>query len=436
MTADPTGGSTNRDVMAASLHSSAASLWCPSCRSEIALPSTSEHAIARCECRSYPYVEGVVVGDVAVREPMLASIRAGDIEASRKLLLGRHRSKYDLLFRSRRPATFRQFLRHNELVRLTEGLGLRKPFMWLRPRRLFRQIVDSAQFNLYMRHRFCAPSLLATMALLGLVRLRPGAALDAPCGMGHLSWMLSRLVPAQHLLCLDLVPSFAYSARRFFVPDAAASIAHDLNYPMPLADGSISTIISSDSIHYVDNKTLLVSEFKRVLNDTGVVVVSHMHNKLQHNPAAGSPLTPQDYYRLFDGFHVQLQPEADLLRSYLDNQAVDLSTPVPLEILERSQALVAVASKSPLPASVPAVRLDLINAAAGLSVNGLYRLNEHGGARYFERVVPDGLADEYPELIDSLPARVDAGSYGRIDDEDDRVRLLEAGVLLDVPPGY
>jgi len=436
MTADPTGGSTNRDVMAASLHSSAASLWCPSCRSEIALPSTSEHAIARCECRSYPYLEGVVVGEVGVREPLLASIRAGDVEASRKLLLGKHRSRHDLLFRSRRPATFRQFLRHNELVRLTEGLGLRKPFMWLRPRRLFRQIVGSAQFNLYMRHRFCAPSLLATMALLGVVRLRPGSGLDAPCGMGHLSWMMSRLMPAQHILCLDRMPSFAYAARRFFVPGARASIAHDLNHQMPLPDGSISTIFSSDSIHYVDNKALLVSEFKRVLDGTGIVVVSHMHNKLQRNPAAGSPLTPQDYCRLFDGFDVRLLPEADLLRAYRANRAVDLSTPVPPDVLECSAALVAVASKAPLPSSIPAIRDDLISAAAAPTLNELYRLREHGEARYFERVVPEGLAEEFPELLVRLPARVDAGSYGRSDDEDDRVQLLEAGVLLDLPPGY
>lgn len=410
-------------------------LSCPSCGSEIKSPSNLRHAVARCRCRAYPCLEGVIVADVAVREPLVAAIDAGDVAASRRLLLGKHGSKRDLLFTDGRRATFQQFLRHNELVWLTNELGLRSLFLKLWPQRLFRQVVDSAQFNLYMRHRFCAPSLLAVMALLGVVRLRPGPTLDAPSGMGHLSWVMSRLVPAQHLLCLDLVPSFAYSARRFFVPDAAAAIAHDLNYPMPLADGSMATIVSSDAIHYVENKALLVSEFKRVLTDDGIVIVSHMHNKLQFNPAAGSPLTPAGYLKLFEGFDVRLLPEPALLRAHLDNRAIDLATPVPMDELERAPALLAVASKSALPPSIPGIREELARAASEPAVNGLYRLRNQGDAPYFERVVPEGLAEEYPEILDTLPARADASAYTR-GDLRARDELLAAGVLLDLPPGY
>lgn len=410
-------------------------LSCPSCGSEIKPPSNLHHAVARCRCRAYPCLEGVVVGDVDLREPLVAAIEAGDVTASRRLLLGKHASKSDLLFTDGRRATFRQFLRHNELVWLTHELRLRSLFLKLWPQRLFRQVVDSAQFNLYMRHRFCAPSLLAVMALLGVVRLRPGPTLDAPSGMGHLSWVMSRLVPAQHLFCLDLMPSFAYSARRFFVPEAAAAIAHDLNCPMPLADRSMATIVSSDAIHYVENKALLVSEFRRVLTDDGIVIVSHMHNKLQYNPAAGSPLTPAGYLNLFEGFDVRLLPEPALLGAYLDNQPIDLANSVPMNVLERASALVAVASKSPLPATIPAIRDELVRAAHEPVVNGLYRLRNHGHDAHFERVVPEGLAEEYPEMLDTLPARVDAAGYAR-GDLRARDELLAAGVLLDLPPGY
>lgn len=413
----------------------ARSLSCASCGSAITPPSSLDHAVARCRCRAYPCLEGVVIADVPVREPLVAAIEAGDVEASRRLLLGKHESKHDLLFRAGAQPTFRQFLRHNELVFLTDRLRLRNLFLKLWPQRLFRQVVDSAQFNLYMRHRFCAPSLMAVLAVLGVVRMRPGSALDAPGGMGHLSWVMSRLMPAEHLLCLDLVPSFSYCARRFFVPDAAAVLAHDLNYPMPLADRSMATIVSSDAIHYVDNKALLVSEFKRVLTDDGIVIVSHMHNKLQYNPAAGSPLSPRDYLALFDGMDVRLLPEPALLRAYVEGQAVDLSRPVPLEVLERSPALIAVASKAPLPESIPSIRPDLVRAAREPAVNPLYHFHEHGDASYFERVMPAGLAEEYPELLDTLAARVDAAGYQR-GDTLARERLLAAGVLLDLPPDY
>lgn len=378
----------------------------------------------------------MIVIDADVRERLLESVEAGDKVASRRLLLGKHRSKARLLFAGQRKATFRQFLRHNELVFLTERLGLRDLLLRLKPVRLFYPAVYSAQLNLYMRHRFVAPSLLATIALLGLLRLRPGLAVDAPCGMGHLSYVISRLMPADDLMCLDLMPSFAFATRRFFVPNAAASIAHDLSCPIPLADASVSTMFMSDSIHYIDDKALLVSEIRRVLNETGVAVVSHMHNKLQRNPSAGNPLTPEGYLRLFQDFYVRLLPEDELLRAHLDDAPVDLATPRPISDLEGAPALVAVASKAPLPPSVPAVRTALVAAASAPRVNPLYRLHDDGGLRYFQRRLPQGLADEYPELLDCLPERVEAAAADAADCDGERARLLNARVLLDLPPAY
>lgn len=410
-------------------------LWCHACLSDISPPGDFDHALARCACRLYPCVDGVLVADVEARHALAESIEAGDRNRSRRLLLGKHRAKHDLVFRSPQRATFSRFLRHGELVWLTEGLSLRKLFLRLGPRRLFRQVVESAQFNLYARHRFSSPSLLATIALAGVVKLRPGLVVDAPCGLGHLSWVLGRLASPADLLCLDLHPSFAFSARRFFVPQARACVAHDLNHPIPLADRSVSTMFSSDAIHYIDNRQGFVSEVRRVLSDTGIVVMSHMHNKLQYNPAAGSPLTPREYLALFDGFDVRLVPERTLLGAYLENRPVDLATPVPLTELERAPALVAIASKAPLPASVPSVRAELAGAAGEPVVNELYRLRSDGGTRYFERVVPEGLVEEYPEILEIFPARVDAGAFDT-GSWPDRERLLAAGVLLDVPTRY
>jgi SAM-dependent methyltransferase len=148
-------------------------------------------------------------------------------------------------------------------------------------RKLAHHLAAASLFNDYLRHRYCAPALLSAIPLLGLVRdhdADEAPVLDAPCGMGHLASMLTKIIPQERIVCMDLLPYFAYAARRFFVPDAKFTIAYDMSRPLPLADASFGTIFCLDAIQYIPNKPRVAAEFMRVLGDDGVVAILHAQN--------------------------------------------------------------------------------------------------------------------------------------------------------------
>ena len=436
-------------------------LLCPACRRSFRLVQGGDGTgLAACACGENPFVEGVFVahdggptaragvarragpGPQALHARLRAAVRAGDGQAARHLLLGSYARRVRLMERLGVRLTFRRFLRRGMLARLIGTGGLYGVVEKLPPQSFTERVLMSAQFSLYMRHRFCAPSFLSAIPLLGLVRGARGLVLDAPCGMGHLAYTLTKLVPPSRLVCMDLLPAHAFSARRFFAPGALAAIAHDMNEPLPLVGGAFSAIFCSDAFHYVTNKAQLAREFMRLLGDDGVLAILHLHNRLQHNPAAGDPLSPAEYARLFEGFAVRLYPERHLVDAYLADSPLDLGAECSEGELNEASALALVAAKSPAAFRVvPSVREQLLAAAHTPRLNELYRRRRRGGQIILQRRLPRTLVAEYPRLVDALPERavVPAGGVRRdggwLRFTDER-RLLRQHVLLDLPVDY
>jgi SAM-dependent methyltransferase len=310
------------------------------------------------------------------------------------------------------------------------------------PRRVNKTLVAAAQWNPYMRYRLSSPSMLATIPLLGLVGERQGLVLDAPCGMGHLSFLLSKFVSPARLVAMDLSPASAYSTRRFFVPDILAAIVHDMNLPLPLDVGIFGAVLCADAFHYVSDRASLAREFIRILRPDGVIVIAHAHNRLQANAYPGHALSPAEYASLFAGCHVRVLPERYVLDCYLDNQPLDLTRQFSAKELEESPALDIVAAKSPDGLTVvPPVRERLIDAARNPRLNGLYRMRRQGGQIVFERSIPDSLRDDFAEYRPILAASVSVPSTSLVH-ENGRQRftnqreLLASHVLVDVPQEY
>jgi SAM-dependent methyltransferase len=401
-------------------------------------------AIARCQCAEYPLAEGVLVttpGDV--RDQLLEAVRRGDARAARAVLLGNHRRKTRLIEGLGLRLTFERYVRHRALSAVVNQFKLRPVLEKLAPRSVFARVAAAAQWNIYIRHRFVQPPMMSIVALLGLVQGREGLVLDAPCGMGHLSFLLGKLVPQRRIVCMDLSAPFAYAVRRFFAPDVGAAVVHNMNHPLPLADESFGAIFCSDSFHYVENRRGLAREFMRALRDDGVLVISHAHNRLHRTAYAGYPLSPGEYASLFEGFHVRIVPEPVLVDAYLRSAPLDLSRTYSQDELDREPYLHVIAAKSPevLSSTVPPVRAQLLDAASNPRVSGLYHMSRRGDTVVFERRIPEGLEPEYAPFGDILPPRVtiptssvhaDTGRL-RFDNERD---LLEQHVLIDVPEDF
>ena len=419
-------------------------LRCPDCGQEPRFhPVGDGAAIARCACAEYPLAEGVLVtapGDVRAR--LLEAVRRGDARAARAVLLGSHRRKTGLIEALGMRLTFERYVRHRALSEIVNQFKLRPLLEKLPPRRVFSRLAAAAQWNIYIRHRFVQPPMMSIVALLGLVQNRAGMILDAPCGMGHLSFLLGKLVPQQRIACMDLSPPFVYAVRRFFAPDVGAALVHNMNNPLPLAAASFGAIFCSDSFHYVENRRGLAREFMRVLRDDGVVVIAHAHNRLHRTAYAGYPLSPAEYASLFEGHHVRVVPERVLVDAYVNQAPVDLSRTYDEDELNRHPFLHVVAAKSPEAlAHVPPVRGQLLDAAGNPRVSGLYRMARRGETVVFERRLPEGLEPEYAAFGDILPPSVSVPASG-VHNTNGRVRfdnereLLERHVLVDVPEDF
>jgi SAM-dependent methyltransferase len=431
-------------------NSPTAVLQCPSCGNgltELASDEARRHVGTVFACRGcgreMPCFAGVIVdSDSDLRAALLDAIRSGDEARATDLILERYGRRVRAMERLGMKVTFNRFVRHRILAALMERCRLRHVVQKLPTTPMTDKVVKASQFNLYIRHRFSAPSFLSTIPLLGLVLDTQGLILDAPCGMGHLSYKITRLVPEQRMVCMDLLPPFAYSARRFFVPNAAAAIVHDMNDPIPLKGGQFSAIFCSDAFHYVANKQELASEFMRLLRDDGVLAIPHLHNRLQYNPVPGIPLSPDEYAKLFEGFHVRLYPERHLVDAYLNDRPLDLSVRYSDDELNGADAMVLVASKSPNAFRVlPRMRQRLQEAASNPRVSGLYEMRRSNGHVVFRRKLTDSLKLEYPRFVEVLPEQVTIDAT-HMHQQGNRVRfedapeLLRQHVLVDVPEEY
>ena len=403
----------------------------------------SGYGQARCACRTIPIAGGVVVPDKGDLQTRLihANSRRDRDEASRQIL-GKHARKMRWLNRLGIRPTFQRFVRHRLLSDVTSTFQLRPLLRVLPSKRVSKTLVAAAQWNPYMRHRFSTPSLLSTIPLLGLVRGREGFVLDAPCGMGHLSFLLSKLVPPQRMVSMDLSPAFVYATRRFFVPDVGAAMVHDMNLPLPLSDGTFGAVFCADAFHYVSDRASLAREFIRILRQDGVIVIAHAHNRLQANAYAGHAMSPAEYVKLFEGCHVRVLPERYVLDAYLDNQPLDLTRQFSAQELEGSPALDIVAAKSAEALSVvPPVRDRLIDASRNPRLSGLYRMRHRGGQIVFERNIPDCLRDDFTEYRPILEPSVSIAESSLVR-ENGRERfsnqrdLLAHHVLIDLPDDY
>jgi SAM-dependent methyltransferase len=419
-------------------------LRCPACGEEPRFhPVGDGAAIARCACAEYPLAEGVLVttpGDARAR--LLEAVRRGDARAARGVLLGSHRRKTRAIETLGMRLTFERYVRHRALSEVVNALRLRPVLEQLAPRAVFARVAAAAQWNIYIRHRLVQPPMMSIVALLGLVKDREGLVLDAPCGMGHLSFLLGKLVPQQRLVCMDLSPPFVYAVRRFFAPDVGAAVVHNMNNPLPLADASFGAIFCSDSFHYVENRRGLAREFMRVLRDDGVCVISHAHNRLHRTAYAGYPLAPAEYASLFEGFHVRVVPERVLVDAYVNHAPVDLSRTYDEPELNRHPFLHVIAAKSAEAlGQVPPVRGQLLDAASNPRVSGLYHMTRRGEQVVFERRLPEGLEPEYAAFGDILPPNVSVPA-SEVRTDNGRVRfanereLLERHVLVDVPEDF
>ena len=121
----------------------------------------------------------------------------------------------------------------------------------------------------------------AVRAVLGDVRGRD--VLDAGAAAGeHSAWLVAQ---GARVVALDASDAMVALARAR-LGDAATVLRADLAQPLPLADASFDVVLSSLTLHYLEEWVPTLRELARVLRPGGRLVLSTHHPALTDDPGA------------------------------------------------------------------------------------------------------------------------------------------------------
>jgi SAM-dependent methyltransferase len=123
----------------------------------------------------------------------------------------------------------------------------------------------------------------ASLALLGQIAGK--RVLDVGCGSGaHAAALIER---GASVTGIDKSAQLLAIARRRLGPDVELAEA-DLNVPLGFADGSFDAILAALVMHYLEDWTLPLGEFHRVLAPGGKLVISTHHPFMDHALGGGA----------------------------------------------------------------------------------------------------------------------------------------------------
>ncbi|MBI5215914.1 MAG: methyltransferase domain-containing protein [Ignavibacteriae bacterium] len=137
----------------------------------------------------------------------------------------------------------------------------------------------------YLKHRFSATSYWTTLPLLNIIKPNTGIVLDIGCGMGIFSYVISKRISENSIICQNLEFAGLYLAKKYFVPNANF-ICSDAGTEFPFSNEMLDVVFSCDAIQYVSNKEILCSEIARMLNKNGIAILAHNHNPLYRDYAS------------------------------------------------------------------------------------------------------------------------------------------------------
>lgn len=149
---------------------------------------------------------------------------------------------------------------------------------------LARKLRIQVFWTTYLKHRFSATSFWCTLPLLKLIDVKSKYILDIGCGMGIFSYMMSKRIPEEFIVCQNLEFTGLYLAKKYFVPHANF-ICSDAGEAQPFAEQTFDVVFSCDALQYVANKDVACKEVARMVNEKGIVILAHNHFPLHRDYA-------------------------------------------------------------------------------------------------------------------------------------------------------
>ncbi len=436
-----------------------AQLHCPYCGSRLEAEGAGAeptlpilNGVVRCACYRYPIVDAILIlkQQSAPSNNIDARVQALD-EGKPQLALER---SLNMAGSADRPRWRRVLdtLRGSESSAPKSSLAACSSL----PLYQFLQRTRPQLYADYLFQRYANDSFLASLApLLLLQAAEPatpalGAAnarvLELTCGIGHSAFLITTLFPRLDLIATDHDVANLYVARKYMAP-RATYVCIDAEVPLPFPDDFFTSVFCLDGFHYIRSKVALIEELARAVDDSGMWIFPHLHNAAATNFAPGTALTSHDYLRCFHAVSMRLFNEAEGLRRFFHERALDLRAHHSAVEIKDAQTFLGVASADAAIWRNHAGLMELlVQAAPLLTINPIYAVQPTGNKLSLTMRWPSArLQEECRAVMEYLPgtAEIDASLLARLRDRNlretdlDTVReLVRKFVLVLLPPGY
>lgn len=409
--------------------------------------------IVSCVCGEYPIASGILV--LLKGNPIPRVIR--------------HLSKEQFSEALNTLIEVRPYTRVSQLISLLERielspankLGLVYKGIMNRPlfedsKLSFFDIIDrlgwTTLYGDYLKYRFSHLDLVGNQflihSLMNIERAQKPV-LDLCCGVGHHSFLMSRYVPTENIICADRLFVNLYLAKRFFVKDANL-VCLDSNVNLPFRNDSFSMILCTDAFYSIRTKRLLANELKRIMNSNGISLISSLPNLLRTGRkyrGVGEAWTPQAYSGLFNDLNVRLFPQKRLVQGILTKDELNLEEKYPDSDVNSSTRLLLVATKNKSDLKDYKNPLESLfrRIHSNLTLSPFYAIIERENKVYLKKkllnVPPIVLEMSYFKsmadqrfITKELLKLIERGNI--VDNLDEAFDLWKSHVLIDVPKNY
>ena len=394
----------------------------------------------KCECNEYPILEGILIlKNTPTKECIIEYLKKGENEKAVALSLMDYTNDICRVADFIEPKPFGKFFKKG-LLSFVNSYS-KKIYKTYSDKNLsFCDVLGKESFDVYLKHRFSSQTFWSLYPFIKLLRKKRKRILDVCCGAGHASFVISKYVNPDELICVDGGFKSLYLAKKYI--SNAEFINIDANYQLPFKDDIFSSILMMDAFHYVDARALLAKEFERVLGKEGMLLLLHLHNALVENVAAGKPLSPSTWKGLFD-LNVTALPEKSRVEDFILRGRLDLSKRYSEKELNLSDAIIMIGGVDS--DCFDELWEDILEIKENLVINPIYKMKEEGDKILLEREFPSELfRKEYPLTEKYLPEKCEInkkfvkGRSVRVSgsDEIEIEDLMRKFVVINVPEKY
>lgn len=437
-------------------------LRCPGCGSEMktsimTVVDHEEFGILTCRCSEYPLLAGIPVIKQGLIGPLGESadeiinlIRRREYRKA-LLILSRPSSDYFSQYTGgkRRIARIIGTRRYNKLVtRMAARRWDKKaePLLKNSLRVTADQLVglyfneQQRDYYDYFRYRFSQPRHLVALSLAGIIPASSKPVLDLGCGFGQVTRGIYHQTNG-NVIGIDNLFFLLLTAKRAIAP-RADYVCCDANTALPFADDAFSAAFSSNVFHFIEQKSLCLSELERITDRKLIILPSLRHSDVNCK-TPNTALSIEAYQQLMSNMSCRIINDQDTLARYLLKKGPALEKSAELDLLRDVPFITVVASKDEDLFRDHGDLQEWSHAKGHLGINPLYQagppLNNY--MRLTLKMPSQHWKEDNHECEVYLPAEVnirmevlDDLAAGRRTPEIET--LIEQFVVMDIPTRY